>query len=336
MAKKYAFVVSLDHEYILPLLSLLNSYLEYNMDSYADFIIFYDNFDASIFKTDRFCPILHKNSSIPYARYLEIENYAKDYDAICILDADMMFTADVLRFFEVSSHGFCVGCNDDSMSRNKHIYDGEGRVLYDNLNSHYLFCNVPFFFNYNKTTSLWDSFSSLHKKCNGRYCDYGLFNVSLLLNPEVLDRIIVYPSYCFTGVHHSFLKFETSYMFNFISDDMVENRGREKVIPQKSIISKDYMRVFSVHGKFHHPGHWENCIEIMKKYYEKVLRCQAFQVDKLLNHNKSIIDSINKIFIENILQGHIPYNNIKSSLKQDHSDYVKILSDKFKINSNFN
>jgi len=315
--KKYAFVISLDHNYILPVQALLNSIIKFNMTDYADIILLYKNIDPSIFVTDTFKPICIQSEIVPEDRYLQMHKFADKYDSLCLLDGDMMFLADVKRFFEIASCGFIIGCNDDTAFNRKNIKDANNNIIIKNVDFYGVLCNVPFFFNYKHTESIWQLFTKLYEKSKG-ICDYDLFNYALSLNPEITEKLITYPSVCFTGVHYTYLKYQTMFLFDLFRENMTENQGKDCVCEKDFVVTRDWMRVYSIHGKFFQL-YWETAHErYMIPYYAHEHGTNKEKLKFFLEYCNKVTQRLHRIFAENVHNGDIPLLNIYNHLQESH------------------
>jgi len=329
--KDYGFVICVDHHYILAVQALINSIIKFNMHKYADVILLYsgfdpyemfsvDNLNLKCFQVDKRC--IH----VAHARYLMLEKFAKEYKSLCIMDGDMFFTADVRKFFEIAQYGFNIGCNNDSTSMyHTCIKNGEGGLCVDNLTSYCTLCNVPFFFNYNKSFSIWKKYSDLYDVAVTK-SDYELFNYSVFTNSDIIDNLIIYPSSAFTGVHHTFFKPQTFFRFDLYRDDMVSG-DKETILEDCFVVSNDYTRVYSIHGHYFHPGWVENCISAMRSYYIENGTNQERQ-NHFFNRNRMIMKNLNKIFLSFVFGGTISFEQIEQKINQHQKEYVLKLKNK--------
>jgi hypothetical protein len=322
--KEYAFIISMDKNYILPVQALLNSIIELRMTEYADIIIFYEGFDSSILFAKNFNPICIKNKIVPYSRYLELNKFAYKYKSVCILDGDMIFLSDVKKFFKIAENNFMVGCNDDTCFNRKNIIDDKDNIIIKSIDFYGIICNVPFFFNYEHTKPIWKTFYKLYKKCK-KTCDYDLFNYSLALNPKITESLISYPSCCFTGVHYTHLKYQTMFLFDLFEKDMVENKGNDKVIESSFVLTRDFMRVYSFHGKFFHPSWIKDHEKYMTPYYENEHGTNKERLDFFIKCNEKIMKKLHKIFAKKVFDGEIKLKHIYDYLPKETKEHLKFL-----------
>jgi hypothetical protein len=295
------------------------------MHEYADVVILYQNFDASIYNYKDFKPILINKGPIPYGRYLFLDKIAKDYDSVCVLDADMFFLADVRMFFEIASHGFPVGCNDEAAFDRKKVETKKGKVFLKDMITHRIICNVPFFFNYNMTKGIWSDFKKLFKK-QGTISDYDLFNYALIKNPRISEKMVVYPSHSFTGVHNSYLKYETMFRLDLYREGMCEEKGDCVIKKDKFIVARDFMRVYSFHGKYFAPYFTTCYLKEMEVYFKNELGSGDDKIEFFLEVNEQIIKHLQEIYIDYVTNGYIPYTaatKVMSEIPEKHITLIK-------------
>ncbi len=94
-----------------------------------------------------------------------------------------------------------------------------------------------------------------------------MFNYSLALNPDITEKLITYPSSCFTGVHYTHLKYQSMFQFGCFRENMTENKGRELTFNDTFIVNREWMRVYSHHGKFFNPSWIKEHERYMIPYY---------------------------------------------------------------------
>jgi len=114
----YAFLVSASNYYIPGLKALLNSIEEFGKN--INIVVFISpdvddskaiNWDA--YSSDREVVLLRskgENDKVEMIvdRFRRFAEVGKEYDAICLLDADMFLTANVDLFFDIAAAGFIV------------------------------------------------------------------------------------------------------------------------------------------------------------------------------------------------------------------------------------
>jgi hypothetical protein len=167
MRRNYMFLVAADYKYIPELTALLNS-LEY-VGNVHDVHIVGVNLTKE-FKEQlpllSYQAILHEISEeevqesrgisevVCRKRYWYAAEYGKDYKAVCILDADLIFNRDVTQFFVIAEKtGFILG---PTKEQNK-VYDDDhhlvdGKWIWNFPRGHYNerdMCNCPVFLDAN-------------------------------------------------------------------------------------------------------------------------------------------------------------------------------------------
>jgi len=254
---RFAFVMGASKGYLEAITALFNSLVKNN----CCFDVHFMNWDIphSYFEEyqkvsgSKFNIIEHKSTSTNQGTGTAIERYklafdiAQDYDAICVIDADMFLTADVRLFFEIANKGFIVtgsnGMMIDFDTAYQEYYDcplGSPSIPYAKIHT-----SVPIFVSYNNTgwfSELWNSIRKDH------FDDFLYLNMLGIRN-GLTDKMLCLPPYYFTGIHHWIWKPEIS----------IREKGG-------MILSGTEELIYSIHGKFWDEGWKRDQMEIMYKY----------------------------------------------------------------------
>jgi hypothetical protein len=173
----------------------------------------------------------------------------EQYEAICLVDADMFLTNDVRLFFEVASKGFIItGSNGMVINFNQ---DYQNRYGIDLGGADYIYpkvhTTVPIFINKDNL----DWFRRLYNsKRIDSWDDFLYLNIlGIKLGKD--KKMIVLPPYVFTGIHHWQLKPETAV---FKGATMLLS-GTEEI-------------VYMVHGKWWDEGWLQDLMPTMTKYLQ--------------------------------------------------------------------
>lgn len=125
---------------------------------------------------------------------------AKDYDAICLMDADMFFVNSVDLFFDVAAKGFIVvGSNGMVIDYNRTYQE---RYSLDMGTDHFVYMKLhttaPIWINHENT----DWFEKLYNSRRIDSWDDFLYLNILGAYMGKDKKMIVMPPYMFTGIHH--------------------------------------------------------------------------------------------------------------------------------------
>lgn len=264
---KYAYVVCADVRYLPEVIANLNSldfvgnkqdvhFFGYQIpsDVIAQFsklsyeVIFHNITDKEVEESHGLSEVVCRKRYFYAADVGEGIKYSHGpYEAICVLDADMVFVRDPWKFFEIAAKtGFVLCCGKE---QNK-VYDdphhqlkGEWIIPQGFYNSNDLI-NCPLFVD----TAVWgdalkksfewfmESFPEGNMKCPDMDCE----NIALL-KAGSFDKTIVLPGIQFIGTNEQMLK---PYM------RVVSDRGLLK--------TESGIQIFSYHGQFYHTK-WRKC-----------------------------------------------------------------------------
>lgn len=204
----------------------------------------------------KWCPhielIEHKGESVEgtaIERFRIAYEKAPEYDAICLLDADMFMTADPTIFFEVASKGFIVtGSNGMIINFNKAYQEqyqtflGKDEWPYPKIHT-----TVPIFINKENT----DWFKALYDaKRIDSWDDFLYLNI-LGIKMGKDKKMIAMPPYMFTGIHHWQMKPECA----------VFKRG-------VYFLSGTEEQVYMIHGKWWDEAWLQDLMPTMEKFFK--------------------------------------------------------------------
>lgn len=223
---KYAFVVSACTRYIPELCALLNS-LEMIGNKYPVHVIGY-HLPQDFISQFGLVSYPVKLYEIPEAearefggegeilcrkRYWYAAEWGKDYDAVCVLDADMIFARPVDQFFEIAAKcDMILGATLEQ----KRIY---GEIEHHKVNGQQLLpapvwnakdiACAPMFFNAKRYEALykesWTMFAEGWPNTNFKAPDMESYNL-LILRDGLSDKVFQIPNMCVVGTNEKTLK----------------------------------------------------------------------------------------------------------------------------------
>jgi hypothetical protein len=174
---------------------------------------------------------------------------AKYFKAICLLDADMWFTADCTRFFDVAARGMIVtGSNGMIINFNKGYQDQYGCYLGQSEWPYPLVhTTAPIFIS--KADTDW--FQALYDSRRVDHWDDFLYLNILGIKMGKDRKMICMPPYAFTGIHHWHMKPETAVM----------DKGG-------LLLSGTEEQVYIVHGKWWDEGWLQDLLPTMQRFWK--------------------------------------------------------------------
>lgn len=233
---KFAFITAASENYLPALQAQVNSIRYWHGDR-VDIILlahnlpmeFLDGLPEEVIKIYSTHPDQVQGTAIE--RFRIAVEYGADYEAICLLDADVFLEANCDRWFEVAKAGFIVtGSNGMIINFGKEHQDKYGvdlgtfDVPYAEVHS-----TVPIFL----SPADLDWFDLLYNSKRIDSFDDFLFLNILGIKLGKDKRMICLPPFSFTGLHHWQVKPETAIMFK---GGMLLSGTEEKV--------------YTVHGKW--------------------------------------------------------------------------------------
>ena len=229
MGNKFAFVMAYTNNYLKGVTALKNSIQEH-----APHLGMVDHFGVSVEDT-------------AIRRFHIACEVVAEYDAICLMDADMFLTADPTLFFEVASKGFIVTgsngmvINFDKKYQEKYQCDlGVENYVYAKVHT-----TAPIFLN--KENIDWFQMF-LESRQQDHWDDFLYLNmVGIKLSKD--KKMICLPPYVFTGIHHWQMKPATA----------VFKRGDR-------FLAGTEEQVYMVHGKWWDQGWLQDLMPTMERY----------------------------------------------------------------------
>lgn len=257
MASKHAFIVGACNKYTPELTALLNSldYVKSNADVHviglrlpAELTSQFDKLNYHLI----YHPISEEEIEASRGvsevtcrkRYWYAGEIGKDYDAVCILDADLVFVRDPWQFFEIASKtGFILGpCKEQNKVYDHEHHKANGEWIYQEgfWNDKDL-CNCPVFLDAKKWEAplkkSWDVFINQEFKAP----DMDAMNLCFL-EAGAYDKIIKLPGLQWLGTNEQHLK-------PYIR--VVERRDGK-------IWTENGLEIFCYHGQYYKEK-WRNC-----------------------------------------------------------------------------
>uniref|UniRef100_A0A6M3X4Q0 Glycosyltransferase n=1 Tax=viral metagenome TaxID=1070528 RepID=A0A6M3X4Q0_9ZZZZ len=258
----YAFMVSASKHYLPGLKALLSSIKKYGGNTAIELYVTPD-IDEEVFKEDSELALDASNREIVWSvsegkdpkvemiidRFKVFAERGREYDAVCLLDADMFLTANVDLFFDLAKSGFIVaGSNGMIIDFDKTYQEKAGITLgVDNYPYSKVHTTVPLFLG--KKDLDW--FMYVYDAwIPGGLDDFLLLNIiGILLGKN--QKMICMPPYVFTGIHHWQMKPETA---------VFEKAGL--------LLSGTEEQVYMVHGKWWEKGWVDDLWPTMLRYFD--------------------------------------------------------------------
>jgi hypothetical protein len=174
----------------------------------------------------------------------------KEYDAICLMEADIFLTANVDIFFRVAAAGFVVTASNGMIVNFGKDYQkqykidlGVDKYIYPKVHT-----TVPIFLG-PKDLDWFQEFYDM--RLSAKSFD-DVFGLNILGIKKGIDkRMICLSPYQFTGIHHFGVKPETGWM---------DKEGL--------FLSGTEEQVYSVHGKWWDKGWRDDLMKVMKGYFK--------------------------------------------------------------------
>jgi len=265
---KYAYIVSACKKYIPELNALLNS-LDYVGNKYSVHVWEYgipkDLLDkwASSFDYPVFIHEITEPEAREYGgegeilcrkRYWYAGEVGKTYNAICVLDADMVFVRNPEQYFTIAEKtGFILGA---SKEQNK-VYDHEHHtvggkfIIEKGYYNRFDICNCPLFIDariWEKALKRsWDIFTEGYPNTNFKAPDMDALSVCLI-EAGSEDKTIIMAALMWLGTNEQHLK-------PYIR--AIENRGL--------IQTESGIPIFSYHGQYY-KANWRKC-QLANRHY---------------------------------------------------------------------
>ena len=295
---KYAYIVGACSKYTPELNALINS-LDYVGNTYDFHLLgihledsFTSQFDKLGYKI-----IHHKISEEEIAeshgisevtcrkRYWYAGEIGKDYDAICVLDADLIFTRNPWQFFDIAAKtGFVLGVHKEQnkvYDREHHKAKGVPLVEPGFWNDKDL-CNCPLFIDARKyevpLKRSWDIFMDGFPDTNFKAPDMDAMNLTFL-EAGLYDKIIKLSNHSWLGTNESILKPYT-----------------RAILKHGLLFTENGQEIFCFHGQYY-KHKWRECqLDNRHRCAEGYLKCN---MDSQAKGSMELLTSIfNKMCFE--------------------------------------
>ncbi|NGX49314.1 MAG: hypothetical protein K940chlam5_00912 [Candidatus Anoxychlamydiales bacterium] len=254
---KFAFLIAASANYIPGLNALFNSLADHNHKE--DIILIDFNLPQDFLDTLKHLPFSVRLVKIKgekdQVRGTAIERFrvavelGKEYEAICLLDADMFVVSNSQLFFEIASKGFIVtGSNGMIINFNKAYQEqyqtflGKDEWPYAKIHT-----SCPIFI----SPQDLDWFDTLYKARQISTWDDFLYLNILGIKLGKDKKMLVMPPYCFTGIHHFGVKPETGWF---------EKAGL--------ILSGTEEQAYMIHGKWWDKGWRDDLPRTMARFFK--------------------------------------------------------------------
>lgn len=256
---KYCFVVSACSKYIPELTALLNS-LDFIGNQHDVLLIGYqlpEDFTSQFSKLSY--TVKHYAIPEPEARefggegeilcrkrYWYAAEWGKEYDAVCVLDADMVFIRPVDQYFQIAEQCNMIvgaGLEQKRIYGNHEHHKVMGRnILNEPTWNAKDICCAPLFFNAKAFEWLfkdcWSIFAEGFPETNFKAPDMESYNI-LILAEKLSDQVLLISNYSFVGTNEKLLKPYTRVTIQ--SDGLLWTEGGEPI--------------HIIHGQFY-KGRW--------------------------------------------------------------------------------
>jgi len=279
---RFAFVVGASDNYLPGITAMLNS-MEYHGHT-ADVLLipwrlpedFLNtlhkySFAVRLFPND----IEHQVLATAIERFKVAYEQGPQYEAICLLDADMFLLESVDLFFEIAAAGFIVTGSNGMIIDFGTSYQEQYGVELDQPDWPYkkVHTTAPIFI----SPADLDWFDRLYNSRRIDSWDDFLYLNILGIKLEKHKRMLCMPPYAFTGIHHWHLKIETGLI----------RKGPNLVLAGTE------EAVYMAHGKFWEENYRKDLLGVMDKYLERWnmgARCKQ----RVADAHKTAIEEFNR------------------------------------------
>jgi len=254
---KYAFIVGASDNYLQGIVAMFNSMQYHKMtadvilipwklpDEFLDSLGKYD-FNIRIEHND----VEHQVLATAIERFRVAFELGPEYEAICLLDADMYFHHSVDIFFDVAAKGFIVTASNGMIIDFDEVY--QKRYNVDLGSPTYPYAKVhttaPIFIS---PVDL-DWFQALYEARRIDSWDDFLYLNVLGIEMDKPKKMLCMPSYAFTGIHHWQMKPETAII------------RKAKGL----VLTGTEEQIYISHGKFWDENYSSDQLSIMYKYLD--------------------------------------------------------------------
>jgi len=251
---KYSYIVACDAKYLPEVTALLNS-LDYVGNKFDVHLVgihlpkeFLEQFDKLSYNVihhdidEREIQESHGISEVTCRkRYFYASQFGQDYQAVCVLDADMVFVRDPWQFFEIAAKtGFVLGVSKEQNEKYNdphHKFNGEW-IIPKGTQPESDLCNCPIFVDpkiWGKAfEESWKIFNDGFPNTNFKAPDMAAMNI-MLLKYGSADKTIALPNVQWLSTNEQALK---------LYQRAVNDRGKIK--------AETGIPIFSYHGHYGH------------------------------------------------------------------------------------
>ena len=207
------------------------------------------------------------------------------YDAIVLLDVDMMVVHNFEKFFElVKDTKYIIGCNERfKWWLNGFILEGDEGRDYPHIPMDWMICNAPLFFSPQHNIKFMEcavkTAGSLKDKNGKYYSDIMTMNFALWM-AGVTENVIALPAYAWTGVHLTYTDITTR----------IYNRAGKKWL------SWCGEPVYIIHGRWDKEGCEAGWLSNQQKRYDELKLSEEVE-KKLKGEVNTTINQIKDQFI---------------------------------------
>jgi len=180
-------------------------------------------------------------------RYWYAAELGAHYDAVCVLDADLVFTRDPWQFFDIAAKtGFILGVHKEQNKMYDHDHNRvRGQYIYDpTFTNDKDLCNCPLFIDAKKyerpLKRSWEIFCDGFPDTNFKGPDMDAMNLCFL-EAGLYDKIIKLSNHAWLGTNESILKPYT-----------------RAVVKAGKLFTENGQEIFSFHGQFYKKK-WREC-----------------------------------------------------------------------------
>lgn len=294
---KFAYIVAGDCKYLPELTALFNSldHVGNKFDVHLvgihlpkEFLEQFDKLNYNVIHHDIDEKEIEESHGISEVtcrkRYLYASEFGQDYQAVCVLDADMIFVRDPWQFFEIAEKtGFILGVTKE---QNKvyddphHTFNGKFMIPKGTWNDKDL-CNCPLFLD----TKIWKSalenswfwFFNGFPETNMKCPDMDCMNIAFL-EAKGRNKIIKLPGMQWLGTNEQHLK---PYI-------RVVSRRDNKFWTENGL------EIFTYHGHYYHAKWRKNQLANRHRCAEGYLGC-SFNTD---NMAKGVMETLYSHFMK--------------------------------------
>lgn len=221
----------------------------------------------------------HQVQGTAYERFKYAVEYGRDYEAICMLDADMTFMSSLGLFWDIASKGFIIGAHNGMLISFGQEY--QQRYQIDLGVNEYPAKKI------HTTAPIWlspqdlDWFETLYNSKRIDSFDDFLFLNILGIKMGKTDRMITLPPYQLTNIHHFSMKIETGMMRKGEKGELIMTGTEEEVLMN--------------HGKFWDENYYIDLMTVMDGYIknegfterhrERVLRSREIMLEEFIKYS---------------------------------------------------